>query len=199
MNHELQAALTELQNPDPEIRELALDRIGSLQPNHVFEIIVPFLSDPNPAIRSTAACNLGDIDDERSIPLLIDLVKQDPVEEVRAEALFSLENYRAPEILKCLIDEVHREKKSRRPRQIAAKQLQHYNTDQSREALSILLLQDDDVYVRTFAADSLLKLNHSKLSDVWKQALEDESSYVSEVSNQALVNLHDSNKLPQTG
>lgn len=196
---ELQALLAELQKPNSDDRELVLDKIGTLNPNNAFEIIAPFLADPDPEIRGAAACNLGEIGDIRSVPLLINSARKDPVEKVRAEALASLENYRMPEILICLIDEVHREKESRRPRQIAAKQLQYYNTNQSLEALSILLLQDDDVYVRIFAADSLLKLNHPKLQEVWRQALEDESTYVVENANKALANLQDSNELLQTG
>jgi HEAT repeat protein len=197
--NEVEIVLKELQDSDPKIRELVLDKIGSLKPAYAFDIILPFLSDPDPGVRGTAACNLGDTNDERSIPFLIKLIQQDSVEEVRAEALFSLDNYRSPEILACLLDEVKREKKARRPRQIVAKQLRHYDTNQSQEALSILLLQDDDIYVRIFAADSLLKLNHPGLRDTWKSALEDESTYIHEVANSALADLEDFNVLSRTG
>jgi hypothetical protein len=52
-----------------------------------------------------------------------------------------------------------------------------------------LLLQDEDVYVRIFAADSLLELNRNRLYQVWEQALNDESTYVREIANKAITNL----------
>lgn len=195
----LQTAISDLENSNPDIRELALDKIGTIKPDNAFEIIVPFLSDSEPEVRGTAACNLGDIGDSRSVPYLIELARKDPVEKVRSEALSALENYRDPEILKCLIDEVDREKKSRRPRQIVAQQLQYYNNEESVDALIILLLQDDDVYVRIFAADSLLELNRPRLREVWEQALEDESTYVIEIANKALANLQNYDELQNVG
>jgi HEAT repeat protein len=114
---------------------------------------------------------------------------------VRGEALAALENYRDPEILKCLVDEVYREKQSRRPRQVAAQQLQHYNNEQSVQALIILLLEDEDVYVRIFAADSLLALNRPRLYEVWKEALEDYSTYIIEIANKALQDLQNYEEL----
>lgn len=185
----LQTAISELKSSNPEIIELALDKIGNLKPDNALEIIVPFLRDSNPEIRETAACNLGDINDNRSIAYLIELIEKDPEESVRSEALSALDSYQEPEILKCLIDEVHQEKKSRRPRQIVAKQLKKYHSEQSVDALIILLLQDEDVYVRIFAADSLLELNRNRLYQVWEQALNDESTYVREIANKAITNL----------
>ena len=186
--NELQTAISELQSDNSEIKELALDKIGTLKPDNALEIIVPFLSDKSPQIRETAACNLGDINDNKCVPYLIQLVKNDLEDSVRSVALSALESYEEPEILNCLIDEVHREKKSRRPRQIVAKQLLNYDNEQSVDAL-IILLEDKDVYVRIFAADSLLKLNRPRLYKVWEKALNDESTYVREIANKAITNL----------
>ena len=186
---ELQTALIDLQNANTEIRELALDKIGTIKPDNAFEIIVPFLNDVDPEVRGTAACNLGDINDSRSIPYLIKLAETDSEEKVRSEALSALAHYKSDEVLRCLLNEVYREKKSRRPRQIVAKQLQHYDNTNSLEALSFLLLSDEDVYVRIFAADSLFALNRSGLQSVWKQALDDESTYVIEVAQKAINDL----------
>ncbi len=61
--------------------------------------------------------------------------------------------------------------------------------NRSVDALIFLVLKDDDVYVRIFAADSLFALNRHKLEPVWKQALEDESTYIIEVAEKALRNL----------
>jgi HEAT repeat protein len=197
--HELQTALTQLKNSEPDIREIALDKIGTLKPDNAFEIILPFLSDSNSEVRETAACNLGEINDSRSVAHLIDLAKNDPEEKVRSEALSALDNFRATEILMYLIDEVHRVKKSRRPRQIVAQQLQHYDDERSVDALIVLLLEDEDVYVRIFAADSLLALNRPRLLNVWQKALDDESTYVIEVANKAIENLQNSSEFLEAG
>lgn len=189
---ELQTALAELHNSNPDIRESALDKIGTLKPKNAYEIIVPFLSDTNPEVRGTAACNLGEIDDIRTVPYLIELARHDPEESVRSEALSALENYRSPEILQCLIDEVDRQKISRRPRQIVVQQLQHYDDEKAVDALIILLSKDEDVYVRIFASDSLLALNRPRLREVWQEVLNDESTYVIEIADQAICQLQNS-------
>jgi HEAT repeat protein len=194
----LQTAIAELRSSSPDIRELALDKIGTIKPDNAFEIIVPFLSDTDPEVRGTAACNLGDIGDIRTVTPLIDLARQDSEEKVRSEALSALGNYRNYEILKCLIDEVFRDKKSRRPRQIVAQQLQNYNNDEAVDALIILLLQDEDVYVRIFAADSLLVLNRPRLYEVWRQALEDESTYVIKIANKAIADIQNEKESIET-
>ncbi|WP_127084615.1 HEAT repeat domain-containing protein [Dulcicalothrix desertica] len=188
---ELQIALTDLQNPNTEIKELALDKIGTLKPDNAFDIILPFLNDVDPEVRGTAACNLGYINDSKSIPYLIKLAETDSEEKVRSGALSALGNYKSDEVLRCLLNEVYREKKSRGPRQIVAKQLQNYNNSKSLDTLTFLLLEDEDVYVRIFAADSLFVLNRSGLQSVWKQALEDNCTYVTEVAEKAINNLQE--------
>jgi HEAT repeat protein len=195
----LLTALAQLQNPNIDIRESALDKIGTLKPDNAFEIILPFLADSNEEIRATAACNLGEIDDNRSIAYLIDLAQNDADEKVRAEALAALDNFRSIEILMCLINEVHRPKRSRRPRQIVAQQLQHYDDERSVDVLSLLLLEDEDIYVRIFAADALNLLNRSRLLQIWKQALNDESTYIIEIANRAIEYLQNSEQLLEAG
>ena len=180
--------LEDLKNPNSEIRELALDKIGTLKPSNSLEIILPLLSDSEPGVRSTAACNLGEIQDSCAIPYLINLVKNDNDEEVRADALSALGEYQSSEILNCLIDEVNREKRSRRPRQEVARQLKHYNAEEAVDAL-ITLLQDEDDYVKIPAVDSLLELNRPRLRQVWIDALDSENCYLSEIATKALANL----------
>ena len=53
--------------------------------------------------------------------------------------------------------------------------------------------------MRIFAADSLLKLNRVWLYQVWKKAMEDESTYVKEVANKAIANLKNSGELLEAG
>ena len=187
MSDDMQAILKDLRDSDPDIRESALERIGVVRPDNAIELIVPLLGDPDAEVRSTAACNLGLIDDSRAILYLIGVVRRDSSEKVRAEAIASLAEYRSPEILDCLIAEVHREKRSRRPRQEVAKQLRNYNADEAVDAL-IELLQDDDAFVRDHAAESLLQLNRPRLRGIWERALKDRSSYVQMVAMKALSN-----------
>ncbi len=119
---------------------------------------------------------------------LINLVREDSQEQVRADALAALAEYRDSEIMNCLIDEVYREKRSRRPRQEVARQLKYYNTEEAINAL-IVLLEDDDVYVRIPAVDSLLELNRQTLREVWVKVLEDENYYVADIAKKALADL----------
>ncbi|MDF5730926.1 MAG: HEAT repeat domain-containing protein [Rhizonema sp. PD38] len=188
MSEELLAIVQELKNSDPEIRENALDKIGTLKPSNALDIILPFLSDADPEVRGTAACNLGEIRDSRAVPFLINVARVDSHQKVRADALLALAEYRSSEILDCLVDEVYQEKRSRRPRQEVARQLKYYNTESSVNAL-ILLLQDEDVYVRISAVDSLKELNRPRLREIWEKAMNDESYYVTEIAREALANL----------
>ncbi|KYC40398.1 hypothetical protein WA1_26660 [Scytonema hofmannii PCC 7110] len=188
MSEELSAIVQKLKNSDPEIRENALDKIGTLKPSNALDIIQHFLSDADPEVRGTAACNLGEIRDRRAVPYLINVARVDSTEEVRADALLALAEYRSSEILNCLVDEVYREKRSRRPRQEVARQLKHYDTESSVDAL-IILLQDEDVYVRIPTVDSLKELNRPRLREVWEKAMDDESYYVTEIAREALAHL----------
>ena len=184
--------MLDLNNPSGDIRELALDCIGTLKPDGAFEIIQPFLVDSDPEVRGTAACNLGDIGDRRAVKPLLDSARNDPEEDVRSEALSALEKYWDYDILKCLIDEVYRQKKSRRPRQIVAKQLSKYDCKESIDAL-VYLLEDEDVYVRIFTVDSLFQLNKPRLRQVWEKVVDDESNYVSQVAVKAIAQLDSTN------
>jgi HEAT repeat protein len=154
-----------------------------------FEALLPFLEDANAEIRGTAACNLGEIDDLRCVDHLVRIIENDVAEHVRSEALSALDGFRSNQILECLIREVHRPKISRRPRQIVAQQLRHYSDDRVLDALSTLRTADDDVYVRIFAADSLVLLNQTRLLSIWQQALNDESTYVVKIAKLAIERL----------
>ncbi len=184
----MESILQMLKDPDPDVRESALDKIGELKPNNALDLIIPFLSDNDSEVRGTAACSLGEINDSRAIPYLLAVVNSADSESVRAEALLSLAQYRSEEILASLVAEVEREKRSRRPRQEVAKQLGHYDSEESIRSLATLL-QDEDVYVRIPAADSLYRLNRQELRELWSRALQDESAYVGEVAAKALADL----------
>lgn len=188
MPEEIKNILQKLQSPDSATRELALDDIGELKPSNAVDLITPYLNDPDPEVRGTAACNLGLIQDNAAVPYLIGAVNTDSSEHVRAEALVSLAEYRGSDVLDCLIAEVHRPKRSRRPRQEVAKQLRNYDTESAVDALTELL-HDDDVFVRDHAAESLLALNRPRLHSTWEGALTDRSADVREIAERALAEL----------
>jgi HEAT repeat protein len=180
--------LEALNNSNPHAKIQALDTIGTMKPNNAIEIITPYLLDDNDKVRVAAVWNLGDIKDVNAVPYIIKVAKEDPREEVRGVAIAALQNYHSHDILMCLVDEVHREKLSRRPRQEVAKQLREYNQELAVDALTILL-EDEDVFVRDEAAESLLKLNCPRLVEVWKKALNDSSEDVRDIAAQAIANL----------
>ncbi|BAZ15724.1 peptidase C14 caspase catalytic subunit p20 [Calothrix sp. NIES-4071] len=188
MSQDIKTILDALNDSNPHARIQALDTIGTMKPTNAIEIIIPYLSDENARVRVAAVWNLGDIKDVNAVPYIITAAKEDASEEVRGVAIAALENYHSHDILICLVEEVHREKLSRRPRQEVAKQLQNYNSELAVDAL-IILLEDEDVFVRDEAAQSLLKLNRSTLIEVWKKALKDVSDDVRNIAIQALSDL----------
>lgn len=190
-NKEMADILKNLKHPDAEMREMALERLGELRPANALELIVPLLLDADSEVRGTAASTLGIISDSRAVPHLIEVVDSDPSEEVRSDALKSLTDYRGPNVFDCLLREVRRNKRSRRPRWEVARQLGYYDREESIEALKTLL-QDDDVYVRILASDSLYLLNRAGLRKTWLEALDDSSEYVHEIAKKALAEIDNS-------
>jgi len=180
--------MAKLQDPDVSVRTRALDEVGTRRPTEALTILERSLHDPNIDIRVAAACNLGGLGDARAIPLLIGSARADESEEVRGEALAALASFCNAEVLECLTAEVRREKKSRRPRQEVAKQLARYDAEQAVDAL-IVLLRDEDVLVREYAAESLSRLNRPRLDGIWRQAEEDLSEEVRHTAARALAEL----------
>lgn len=156
------------------------------------DVLIESLSNSDVQIRVEAACDLGELDDPAAIPHLI-RASEDPFEAVRGEALAALSNYHSPDVLKRLVSEVDRQKYSRRPRQEVAKQLGHYEARAAIDAL-IRLLDDEDVFVREYAAESLFRLTDSGLADsalaeAWRHAAKDRSADVREIAMEALRSL----------
>ena len=137
-----------------EALEAWLDRTILRRPPNILDTLVAYTRHDNPEIRSTAAYGLGEVDDERAVETLLKVVSEDNDENVRDEALRALDTYRDPRILDALIREVGREKRSRPPRQVVARQLRHYPSDRTVAALRELL-NDEDEFVSSDAADSL--------------------------------------------
>jgi HEAT repeat protein len=188
MSQDMTTILKALNDANPHVRIQALDTIGTIKPTNAIETIVPYLSDDNVRVRVAAVWNLGDVGEINAISHIIKVATEDPSEGVRGAALGALKNYHNCDILECLVAEVYRQKRSRRPRQEVAKQLQDYNDESAVDAL-IVLLEDEDVFVRDDAAESLLKLNRPRLVEVWKKALGDLSDDVRSIAIQALDDL----------
>lgn len=178
----------QLNSLDPVVREAALDRIGISGSPWAFDVLAAHLQDPDPDVRGTAVANLGIVADERAVPLLIKTARDEPIEDVRAEAVTSLSAYHRDDVLDYLLEEVSREKRSRRPRQEAVRQLDAYDGEQVVDAL-VVLLGDPDVFVRDDAAAALLRRNRPHLRDVWRRALRDQSPTVVDIASRALTAL----------
>ncbi len=195
MRDELHQLISRLNDPDLKTRLSALDEIGTVKPLGALDLLIKSLSDPEAQIRVEAACNLGDLDDPEAIPHLVRASSEDPSEDVRGEALAALSNYHNLEVLKRLVSEVYRPKLSRRPRQEVAKQLGRYDANEAVDAL-VRLLEDEDVFVREYAAESLFRLNRPRLADVWRHAAKDRSEDVREVATKALQSLCEEGRDP---
>jgi HEAT repeat protein len=188
MPDDIASVMAKLQDPDVNVRIWALDEIGTRRPPDALAILGRGLDDPDVKIRVAAACNLGDLGDPRALPWLIAAVNEEESEEVRGEAIAALANFSSREVLECLAAVVRRQKQSRRPRQEVAKQLGNYDTEEAVNAL-IVLLSDEDVFVREYAAESLFRLNRPRLGEVWRQAGEDLSEDVRHIAAKALAAL----------
>jgi HEAT repeat protein len=188
MSDNYQRLLDDLRDSNPDKRESALDAITSMHLENAFSLILTLKDDPEQEVRSSVACNLKYVNTPESVKYLITMADTDVSEMVRGEALASLSQYRSPEILDCLLRQAYRKKILRRPHQEVAKQLRYYDTEAAVDAL-MMLLKDEDVDVRDFAAESLYRLNRSRLVDAWKEALKDKSQYVRRFARKALMQL----------
>lgn len=187
--NELQNALNLLKSDDPDVRELALDHIGTLNPPNALEIILPFLHDENDEVRGTAACNVGEIHDQRAIGHLIDMLNGEPSRRVRAEILRSLGAYHSSEIFLCLLKERERKDVHRSAKNEIARQLRRYDSPESIGVLQQFLLREDDPYVRINAVDSLFCLNRVSLKPFWESLSKDGHPYVRKTAREALASL----------
>ena len=186
---DLNEILLNLKSNDTNLIERALDDLGDLNPDNALELTLPFLTHDSKSVRETAVCTLAYLKNEKAVPYIIEKVNNDE-ESVRKQALKSLEEYNSPEILKTLLDEVYKEKKSRGPRQIIAEQLKKYPCKEVQEALIYLILNDDDYFIFIPAADSLYSMNDKDLLDIWKEINEVyHHDYVNSVARKAIQDI----------
>lgn len=183
------ALITNAASPDPDTRELALDALGDdLSPEAQAIILRALAEDPDDSVRGTAAWNLKEAGTSEARSALLRAVAGDTSEHVRAEALQALQPYRHADVLDALLAEIDRPKRSRSPRQAVARQLGDFDDDRAVHGLG-RLLEDEDVFVRDWAADSLLKLNRPAARPYWERALKDVSFDVRDAAERALAEL----------
>lgn len=187
----LNEILINLKSNDNIVLKKALDDLGDLNPGNALELTLPFLTNESKDIRETAVCTLGYIRNEKAIPYLIEKIENDE-ESVKKQALKSLEEYDSPEILKILLDEVYKEKKSRGPRQVIAEMLKKYPCKESQEALIYLIFNDEDYFVFIPAVDSLYSMNNKNLLETWlKIKTSYNHEYINFVAEQAIKDIKD--------
>lgn len=183
------ALIADAASPDPDTRERALDALGDdLSPDARAILTRALAEDPNDSVRGTAAWNLKEAGTPEARSALLRAVAHDPSEHVRAEALQALQAYRHPDVLDALLAEIERPKRSRIPRQAVSRQLGDYDDDRAVHGLG-RLLEDEDVFVRDWAAESLLRLNRPAARPYWERALDDVSEDVRDAAQQALAEL----------
>ena len=183
------APRADITSPDPDEREQAIDALGDEGTPEAFATVVRALAnDPDASVRGSAAWNLNTAGTPEAQEALLRAVETDESEHVRGEALQALRRYHHDDVLRVLLAEVDRPKRSRIPRQEVAQALGDYDDDRSVAALG-RLLEDEDVFVRDWAAESLLRLNRPAARPFWERVLDDPSEDVREAATKALAEL----------
>jgi hypothetical protein len=155
----LDAALRNLQDSDPKVRQAAVATLYGLKDRRSVEPLLATLKDTNPGVATTAAAALAEMPDDRTVNLLIPLL-QYPGEQVRslaARALGRIKNPQAIEpLLTALTDhaiEVRRE---------AVQALARFNDVRVIKPITGAL-QDDSPIVRMHAAKALGEIKDPRL------------------------------------
>ena len=155
-----------LQSTDWKKRAAAIHEVAFLDLWNALDMLLPFLYDPNPNIRSAVAVDLEIIHDIRVVPHLIKFAQQETESEPLCAAYGTLRSYIVPAVGDFLLSEAPKQHEDRCIRQEIARQLRNYDTEQSVDVL-VVLLDDEDVYVVQYAAESLLILNRERLRPIW--------------------------------
>ena len=84
------AVLSALQDAEPIVRATSIAAVLSLPPEESAPSLLPLLNDKDVLVRREAAYALGKTKSHTAVPLLIDLLRFDKVDEVRGAAAVSL-------------------------------------------------------------------------------------------------------------
>src|SRR5262249_7861146 len=77
-------------DPDPEVRRLALEAMRPILDARAADALGRLLSDKSPAVRELAAAHLGTLHATALVPRLLEIAARDPVETVAAAAVRAL-------------------------------------------------------------------------------------------------------------
>jgi len=181
----------EVADPDPDVRERALRRLVFAGPADLADRLLAHLADPAGDVRGAAACHLGPLQDPRVVPALFGVVRGDPSDEVRADAIHALIPQRSPEVLDFLLEQAQRPEIRRSGGALCdlALALGDYDDDRAIDALAeIVLDRGANVVARNTAADRLFERNRPRLKPVW-EAVENEGNAAGSSARQALRDL----------
>ncbi len=176
-------------SPQREVKETALDRLGSLPDST--EILVTSLVDPDPEVRGTAAANLGRVRSANAWPPLVRAVSDEPSDEVLYHIVGALDGYYDPTIVDVLLRLLDQRDREYQIRLAVVVQLWKYEPVVVRPKLVEVLLGDDNAIVRAHAADSLELLDEVLPPDpgrgqFWLGLLSDDTPGVAKAAKKVL-------------
>jgi len=179
-----------LRSEDPDIRETALDRLGSLSGDYTASI-AERLADPDARVRAAAAVNLGAVRLPAAWPHLVQAARSEASDEVTQLIVLSLGGYQDSSILDLLLDLTTQHERDYRIRMQVVIQLWKYVQDVAFSKLSATVLSDEHALVRLHAADSMELLDELEPRDLarqrlWTRLAEDDDPAVAAIAQTAL-------------
>lgn len=173
-----------LKDPDPEVRQFALEELGNIGSRWDVKTIAAALSDEKSSVRRAAAQALRKIGDPRAVEALATGLADDklPGPGWQTEFVVALESFNDPRALDPLITALnHPQAKVRRA---AASALGKLKNPQSLEPL-IVAVKDPDPDVAREAGDALAKLGQAAVPHLLR-ILQTERGYAQNIAAEAL-------------
>ncbi|MFQ3293784.1 MAG: HEAT repeat protein, partial [Natrialbaceae archaeon] len=138
-------------DPDPDVRQFAVEALGKLQADGVSDVARDALADENPWVRAEAVVVL-DNHDRRGHADVIEDCLTDNHHAVRRNAIISLAKHRGADVLETLL--AFADDDSERVREWVAEFLGGIDDDSARDALNELTADESDI-VAEAAANAL--------------------------------------------
>jgi HEAT repeat protein len=178
------------QAADREVKETALDRLGTL--SGPVGLLVAALEDADPDVRGTAAVNLGRTRRMEALHPLLHAVRNERVDEARRHLIGALEGYSDPMIADLLLDLLARPESDYLMRMEVVTQLWKYEPAMVWPRLVGVVLGDESDIVRGHAAESLDLLDEVRHHDparqqLWLRLVDDDRPGVANIAAKALA------------
>ncbi|AUX10005.1 HEAT repeat protein [Halalkaliarchaeum desulfuricum] len=141
-----------LQDPDPDVRQFAVEALATHGDESVRETVEAVASDSNPWVRAEAVVTLDSLDCDESLPVLERMLEDDHP-AVRRNAMISLFKARGEDALVTLVEGLS--DPDERVREWAAELLGGIDDDRAREALTRTANDDESDFVRATAKRAL--------------------------------------------